>query len=138
MSFKSGWAAIEQPLVYTTSGRRGPLTAGQRDPLGARSGAAALPRLGVPRGRGAVLPLQRVTLLVFEQLVVGHVAQDTGRVSDHDLAGGHVADHDRAGADERFLADLDVGTQHRSAAHPGASADRRPAISACRFSVRPM
>ena len=51
---------------------------------------------------------------------------------------GDIARDDRTRADERLLADLDAGQQHRTAADACTTADHGPRTSALRFSVRPM
>ena len=55
-------------------------------------------------GSGSTVPRLAV---VPEQLFLRHVAQDPGRVSDHDHSRRYVPDHDGTSADEGLLADLD-------------------------------
>ena len=78
-------------------------------------------RAGLP---GHALGQRPLDLLRVEQLVRGHVAKHAGRHADHELPRRHVGDHDRAGADERLLAHLDAGQEHRRCRRPGRRAAR--------------
>ena len=62
-----------------------------------------------------------------EQLVGGDVAQVARGRADHHGVRGHVAGDHRARANERLLADLDAGQQHRAAADACAAPDQRAA-----------
>src|SRR5262245_41063280 len=64
-------------------------------------------------------------LLPLEQLLGRYLAKYARRVADDDDPRRHVLRHDRSRADERLLADLDAGTEHRPAADPCATAYRR-------------
>ena len=67
----------------------------------------------------------QAALAVFEQLVLGHVAQNARGAADDDLARRNVLRHDGARTDERLFADLDRRKEDRAAADSRAAADRR-------------
>src|SRR5215210_5660764 len=95
-------------------------------------GARAARRLLLPAGeaRGedgeGLHPQPRQVPPDLEQLILRHLAEHARRVADDDHPRRDVLRHDRAGADEGLLADLDSGTENRSASHAGSAPDRRP------------
>ncbi len=90
---------------------------GDLDPRERRNGAA-LRRSPEPAAASLAASQDEPSAPVLEQVLVGHLTNDPRGHAQHDLPRRDVTRHDRARRDERLLADLDPGREHRPAADP--------------------